>query len=145
MNQSKYAITLFLTILSLMLFRCDDVSFDKQEFVGNWVVSEVIYDGVLQDEWVGTKIYFDQLTKDSGTYSLLTTPYDSIWGSNGMWNGTDQKNIFLRDNNIPVQYWFDNNNFLFLDMYLPWTQQSTCIDSVCLPVVTGQWTFKLNK
>ena len=80
-NQSKHAVALFLTILTLMLFQCasDDVSIHKQEFVGNWVVSEVIYDGVLQDEWVGTKIYFDELNKDSGTYSLLTTPYDSIW------------------------------------------------------------------
>ena len=115
MTQFKHAVTLFLAILSLTLFQCtsDDVSFDKKEFQGNWVISEVIYDGVLQDEWVGAKVYFDQLNQGGGTYSLTNTPYDSIWRSDGIWSTTDKASTFLRDNDVLVEYWFDNNNICF--------------------------------
>lgn len=145
MEKARYLLIFSLLISVVILYECttDDIG-DKQKFVGRWTISEVTYDGVIQPEWVGTKIFFNQTSYNSGTYSLLYTQSDSIWNSSGIWTTTDNADSFLRDDNIPITYGFYKDNTLKLAMYLPWTQHSTCTDSVCLPVVTGQWTFELN-
>lgn len=86
------------------------------------------------------------MTMDSGAYSFPETPYDSIWSSLGHWIKLADDDIFYREDKIAVQYWIDvDEKKMTMDLYLPWTQQSTCTDSVCLPVVTGHWIFELKK
>lgn len=136
---------LSLIAISLVLFQCSEEEIGKEDFVGNWTISEVVYDGVLENNWTGTEITFKQLTGDHGTYLLSDTPDTSIWSLSGTWNASTDVN-FMRDEDILVTYGFQNDgNLLILDMYLPWTQQSTCTGDLCLPVVTGQWTFKLER
>jgi hypothetical protein len=137
-----------LIILSFINLRCsdDNVSDGNGKFVGEWKISQVAYDGVLQDNWNGATLTFTQLTFDSGTYYLPQTPYDSIWNSVGTWKKIELKDMFYREDKVEVQYWLvEKDNEMIFHFYLPWTEQPACLDSICIPIVTGQWTFKLKR
>jgi hypothetical protein len=144
----QFIVSSFLIILGCVNVQCSDdqTTGNNQKFVGDWKIAEVLYDGVLQDNWTGATLTFTQLTADSGAYYLPQTPYDSIWNSVGNWKKQELKDLFYREDKIKVYYWVNEaNDEMIFDFYLPWTQQSTCVDGVCLPVVTGQWTFKLDR
>ena len=145
MKKRLYSFGLSIIVLSAALFQCSEEEISKQAFIGTWAISEVKYDGVLQNNWTGTEITFKQLTERRGTYTLPHTPDASIWSLSGEWNETTDTD-FMRDDDILVTYGVQNDGgLLILEMYLPWTQQSTCNGDVCLPIVTGQWTFKLEQ
>ena len=145
MKKRSCPFSLSLIALSAVLFQCSEDEIGKVDFVGKWTISEVVYDGVLQNNWAGKEITFIQLAESHGTYTLSDTPDASVWSLSGTWIESTDTN-FMRDDDILVTYGFQNDNTrLIFDMYLPWTQQSTCTADLCLPVVTGQWTFKLKR
>jgi hypothetical protein len=144
----RLSTVILLIACSFAVFQCSDdgAEYDRQKFLGEWEISEVIYDGVSQPDWTGATLTFTQMAIDSGGYSLPETPYDSIWTSTGHWIKLEETDIFYREDKVSVQYWIDvDERKMILDLYLPWTQQSTCADSVCLPIVTGHWVFELKK
>jgi hypothetical protein len=148
MNKYQYIVSCSLIILAVINLQCSDdkVIDDNEKFVGEWKIAEVVYDGVLQDSWIGATLTFTQVAFDSGTYYFPQTPYDSIWSSVGHWKKMELKDMFYREDKVEVQYWLaEKNDKMIFNFYLPWTQQSTCVDSICLPIVTGQWTFKLDR
>jgi hypothetical protein len=144
MKKHYYILSLFL--LATVISQCSDdegIEFTREKFLGEWEIKQVTYDGVVQDEWPGATLTFSQVSADSGNYFLPETPYDSIWQSLGHWkkSGNDE---FYREDEIWVQYDLRQNEMEMV-LYLPWTQQNTCFDGICLPVVTGQWTFKMER
>jgi|GEM_PF-3319349 hypothetical protein len=149
MKQSKSFFVFLFTAIGLLNLQCsedDGVVLDDSELLsGEWKINNVTYDGMIQAEWAGTTLTFTRLAQDSGSYKLSHSPADSIWNSIGSWKDIDSKR-FVREDQIEVMYWREQDTrMLILDFYLPWTRQSTCDDGICLPVVTGQWNFALER
>jgi len=137
-----------LIILAIINWQCadDNIVNNNEKFVGEWKIAAVLHDEVLQDNWTGATLTFTQISVDSGAYFLPQTPYDSIWNSAGSWKKLSLKETLSREDGIELTYGLtEDHEKMILVFYLPWTQQPTCVDSVCLPNVTGQWTVKLNR
>lgn len=146
MKKAPYIIfSLFL--LGTIISQCSDnegIDYTREKFAGEWKIKEVLYDGTVQDEWPGTTLTFTQVSADSGNYFLPETPYDSIWHSLGHWKKSEEDH-FYREDEIDVWYALRENE-MEMTVYLPWTQQSnTCVDDICVPIVTGQWTFEMER
>jgi hypothetical protein len=134
----------FLSI-AVTFFTCTpDEPVNKHEFIGRWYVSQAQQDAAALSDWTGIEVVFDQITYDSGRYTLSQTQDDSVWNVSGTWAKSENQNNFVRNDNIVVYYGI-HKDVLYLSMWLPWTQESTCSDGICLPIVTGNWDFELKQ
>lgn len=115
----------------------------KEPFVGKWIILDAYYDDVSQTNWKGLLIEIEQTNNLGGIYTVTNSPYDSIWKNMGSWNKLDSANTFNLDNKLNITYGINNDK---LDLFfLSLLTNPTCYDSICLPVVRGQWCFKTEK
>lgn len=121
-------------------------SIEIENFIGNWTVSQVLYDGEVKTEWMGTHLTIEQNKIDGGLYSMTDTKYDSIWSSQGTWSKTADQFRLVLDDTLTVDFSSDGQRLNIIKR-LPWTAQSTCDSGagVCLPIVTGMWDFKFER
>lgn len=131
------------SVVAFVFMRCgeDSDGWPREPLGGAWMVSDVSYDGMLQDEWTGVRITFKQTSKDGGMYSMPETPYDTIWSKSGTWRKSAQPSVLILDDTLSANFQVDSEQ-LIMAMYLPWTKQSYCTDDVCPAIVSGDWTFK---
>ncbi len=136
----------FLTLILLMTGCSDNDSIEIENFIGNWTVSQVLYDGEVKTEWMGTHLTIEQNKIDGGLYSMTDTKYDSIWSSQGTWSRTADQFRLVLDDTLTVDFSSDGQRLNIIKR-LPWTAQSTCDSGagVCLPIVTGMWDFKFER
>jgi hypothetical protein len=135
-----------LHIISLagLLICCEDEEPTRLALAGNWKIDHVVYDGSVQSEWDHLDFVFEQTSATGGIYRLPNTPYDTIWKHQGTWNLSNSPDQITFDNFLDANYAVFRNELEFVT-YLPWTSTSTCDNGVCLPVVTGQWSFTLKR
>jgi hypothetical protein len=136
----------FLTLILLTTNCSDNDSIKTEHFVGNWTVTQVLYDGELKTEWTGTHLTIEQNKIDGGLYSMTDTKYDSIWSSNGTWKKSNEEFQLILDDTLTVDFSSDSKKLNIIKI-LPWTAQSTCDPGtgICLPIVTGVWDFKFER
>ena len=115
----------------------------EEPFVGSWTILGAKKDGVSSDQWKGLRIDFKQTDFGRGFYSLVDSPDESIWKSCGVWFKLDSIDAFRRDEMVNIIYSRTNDNLQL--SFLIISNESTCVGSVCLPVVLGQWLFDTKK
>lgn len=134
----------FFALILLTAHCSDNEPFQPENFVGTWIVTQVLYDDALQTEWTGTHMTLEQNKIDGGLYSMTDTKYDSIWSSNGTWKKSNEQFELIFDDTLTVNFSFENDKLTVIKR-LPWTAQSTCNGGICLPVVTGYWDFRFER
>jgi hypothetical protein len=141
----KKNLTFLIPVLLLTSVCSERDPIEHENFVGQWTVSEVIYDGTIKPEWTGRSLVFEQTDLGGGRYSMIDTMYDSIWSAGGTWTkSTDQFELVL-DDNWPVWFTCANDELTIIKL-IPWTQRSTCDENgICVLIVTGQWEFRFKR
>ena len=133
--------------MTLLMSSCsDNDSIQTENFVGDWIVTQVLYDGELKTEWTGTHLTIEQNKIDGGLYSMTDTKYDSIWSSGGTWKKSNEEFKLILDDTLTVDFSSEIMELKIIKR-LPWTAQSTCDNEtgICLPVVTGLWDFSFER
>ena len=134
-----------LVLLVIPFFDCSnnaDIDPAKEPFVGSWITIEAVKDGILQSEWSDLSLVLEQDSSESGFYEMADTPNESIWKSMGNWSMDESPDKFILDDSIEVIYSLKNDTLL-LQKSVPDTSYNC--DSLCLPIVYGQWLFKFKK
>ena len=136
----------FLTLILMTTSCSDNDSIQTENFVGNWTVAKVLYDGELKSEWTGTHLTIKQNKINGGLYSMIDTKHDSIWSSQGTWTITNEQFRLVLDDTLTVAFSSDGLKLNIIKR-LPWTGQSTCDSEtgICLPIVTGMWDFRFER
>ncbi|WOK05054.1 hypothetical protein RT717_18390 [Imperialibacter roseus] len=119
-------------------------TFVQVPFAGTWIVSEARENGVLQNEWLGLELTFEQLKKDSGAYYLPATPGDSVWAKSGGWQVIDSIRL-VRDNYANLYIFFNREGKLLTTFTIESADTTgTCPEYPCPLDVTGTWVFAFN-
>lgn len=119
-------------------------TFVQVPFSGTWIVSEAREDGVLQNEWLGLELTFEQLKKDSGAYYMPATPSDSVWAKSGGWQVTDSIHL-VRDNYANLYIFFNREGKLLTTFTIESADTTrTCPDYPCVLDTTGTWLFTFD-
>jgi hypothetical protein len=134
------------TIVFSALFSCsEDEKLSKpEEIVGQWVVKDVIYDGIQQTAWNGAHLTFQQNALNGGIYSMHDTPYDTVWAASGSWTRSLQPSEVILNDSVTASFQVKGDE-LIIAMLLPWTAQQLCADGICITLVSGDWMFKFQR
>jgi hypothetical protein len=135
----------FLIVILLTTGCTDHDAIEPENFVGNWIVTEVSYDGNLLDEWTGNHLTINQNKIDGGLYSMEDTEYDSIWSSQGTWTKTNVKSQLILDDTETVDFLSDGNKLIIVKWLPSSADKCDPETEVCLPVVTGRWDFRFER
>jgi hypothetical protein len=133
---------IFFLIVSTICSCSDSDSIQKESFVGRWKVTQATHDYEPMPEWEGSRLTIEQDKVKSGRYKMTDTRYDSIWGSHGIWSKSDANRLIL-DDHITAVFSLKANG-LIISKTLPETGD-ICHDSICIPVVSGQWDFLFER
>lgn len=133
-------------IVVLCIVRCSgDEDFTNPNLItGEWTVTQVVFDGTLQEEWRGVQLIFEGKLSDRGVYSMKETPYDSIWAAGGTWAKSPKPQELILNDTLSISYQIYDNE-LTISSYLPWTARSVCADDICMPKVSGEGEFKFQR
>ena len=140
----KKQLTLLVIALLLGSNCSDDDKTEHDKFLGNWTLTQVTQAGTVMSEWEGSHLAIERTRPDGGLYSMPDTKYDSIWSSNGTWTETTEQLRLIFDDTLTVDVYAEANK-LTIAKRLPWTAQQTCDNGICLPIVTGDWTFEFER
>jgi hypothetical protein len=134
----------FFIIVLLTTSHCSDDAIQRENFVGQWRVTQVVQDGVQITGWSGSHLTIEQDKVDGGQYSMNDTKDDSIWNSNGTWAKSDEEQKLILDDTLTVIFAVETDK-LTIVKWLQGTGQPTCDNGICLPVVTGNWFFEFER
>ncbi|ELR72473.1 hypothetical protein C900_01468 [Fulvivirga imtechensis AK7] len=135
---------LFCISFVIVLGCADDDSFENEPYTGEWRLEEIFLDGVQQPEWPYAVLNIDQLSAEGGVYNMPKTVYDSIWPEEGHWSKSRYKNHLLIDGDAVGEY-DSERNVLWVSKIIPGTGVDECTDTICLPIVTGEWLFGFTR
>ena len=131
-----------LTFFLLVTLSCspDNDGIQKEDFVGTWTVTDVLYDNTSMPNWKGARLTIEQDRVDGGRYSMIDTRNDSIWSARGTWTKSTHKGEIILDDTLYANFGAEHNR-MSIKKRLPWTATSTCENGICILIVTGYWEF----
>jgi hypothetical protein len=137
--KSKNLNVFFFSVILFCGCERDNVGFQNEQFVGKWIIVEVIKDDVQQSSWGNVTIEIAQSDESNGTYTT-NSPNDLIWKREGNWHKTENPNAFSRDDGIDITYAVTDQTLQFGFLIL---EEFPC-GTPCILPLAGQWRFKLK-
>lgn len=110
---------------------------------GEWSITTVMKDDQIQSAWVNKVLAFEELDGSKGTYTFSSSPDETIWKTAGEWKfKVSNKRTIVVDDNVEIELVVTYDN---LTMNFVTVEDHECPTPPCVPVVTGEWNFKLTR
>jgi hypothetical protein len=120
-----------------------DPIIEPPEIHGEWSITTVMKDNQIQRDWENKVMVFEDLAGSKGTYTFSSSPDETIWKTAGEWEfKISDKRTLVVDDNLEIEFMVTSDN---LTMNFVTFEDEECPTPPCVPVVTGEWHFKLTR